>query len=161
MDANKKVAESMVASAAEVLRESGFFASEPADRPQTMRRVRERPGIKMEVSLKNRLLHRRCRGTSALQIRSCRCSKTVAAQWLQLFASARSRSHQGFQVVVLSGNIQRNSPTARAAPITCASMNAGTSPGRIPAKVSVKERASVTAGLANEVDDVNQYAAVM
>ena len=31
----------------------------------------------------------------------------------------------------------------------------------MPAKVSVSERAIVTAGLANEVDEVNQYAAVM
>ena len=32
----------------------------------------------------------------------------------------------------------------------------GTSAGRIPVNVSVSERASVTAGFANEVDDVNQ-----
>lgn len=31
----------------------------------------------------------------------------------------------------------------------------------MPVNVSVSERASVTAGLANDVDDVNQYAAVM
>lgn len=31
----------------------------------------------------------------------------------------------------------------------------------MPAKLSVSERASVTAGLANDVDAVNQYAAVM
>jgi hypothetical protein len=31
----------------------------------------------------------------------------------------------------------------------------------MPAKVSVADRASVTAGLANDVDAVNQYAAVM
>ena len=40
-------------------------------------------------------------------------------------------------------------------------MNAGASEGRIPANVLVKERANVTAGFANEVDDVNQYAPVM
>ena len=33
--------------------------------------------------------------------------------------------------------------------------------GRMPAKVSVAERARVTAGLANDVDAVNQYAALM
>jgi hypothetical protein len=33
--------------------------------------------------------------------------------------------------------------------------------GRIPAKVSVNARASVTAGLAKEVEAVNQYAPVM
>jgi hypothetical protein len=31
----------------------------------------------------------------------------------------------------------------------------------MPAKVSVSDRASVTAGLANDVDAVNQYAVVM
>jgi hypothetical protein len=34
-------------------------------------------------------------------------------------------------------------------------MNAGASEGRMPANVSVAERASVTAGLANDVDAVN------
>src|SRR5713226_9497514 len=40
-------------------------------------------------------------------------------------------------------------------------MNPGVSANRIPAKVSLADLASVTAGFANEVDDVNQYAAVM
>src|SRR5882672_3609640 len=40
-------------------------------------------------------------------------------------------------------------------------MNPGASAGRIPANVSLAERARVTAGLANDVDAVNQYAAVM
>src|SRR5688572_33502452 len=40
-------------------------------------------------------------------------------------------------------------------------MNPGASIGRIPAKVLLAARASVTAGLANEDDAVNQYAAVM
>jgi hypothetical protein len=40
-------------------------------------------------------------------------------------------------------------------------MNAVTPEGAIPAKVSVSERAIVTAGLANEVEAVNQYAAVI
>ena len=40
-------------------------------------------------------------------------------------------------------------------------MKAGTSTGRTPAKVSLADRASVTAGLANDVDAVNQYAAVI
>jgi hypothetical protein len=40
-------------------------------------------------------------------------------------------------------------------------MNPGASAGRMPAKVSLAARASVTAGFANEVDEVNQYAAVM
>jgi hypothetical protein len=35
-------------------------------------------------------------------------------------------------------------------------MNAGASAGLIPAKVLLKARARVTAGFANEVEDVNQ-----
>jgi hypothetical protein len=50
---------------------------------------------------------------------------------------------------------------AATAPITCATTKAKTPGGAIPEKVSVAERASVTAGFANEVDAVNQYAAVM
>src|SRR5215475_1635750 len=45
--------------------------------------------------------------------------------------------------------------------MSCATMNNGASVGRMPAKVLVSERATVTAGLANEVEDVNQYAPVM
>ena len=40
-------------------------------------------------------------------------------------------------------------------------MNHGTSVGRIPANVFVNARAIVTAGFANDVDAVNQYADVM
>ena len=47
------------------------------------------------------------------------------------------------------------------APAIWAAMNGNTSIGRMPAKESVIERASVTAGFANEVDAVNQYAAVI
>jgi hypothetical protein len=46
-------------------------------------------------------------------------------------------------------------------PMNCAATNAMTPAGEIPAKVSDSERAIVTAGLANEVEAVNQYAAVM
>ena len=52
--------------------------------------------------------------------------------------------------------IQRCNPAAIAAPMNCAAMNAGASVGRMPEKVSVNERARVTAGLANDVDAVNQ-----
>ncbi len=54
-------------------------------------------------------------------------------------------------------------PTKLAATLAsnCVITNAPTSLGRIPAKVFVKLRASVTAGLANEVEAVNQYAATM
>ena len=43
----------------------------------------------------------------------------------------------------------------------CATTNVGTSIGRIPAKLFVNALATVTAGFANDVDAVNQYAAVM
>src|SRR5262249_1109492 len=45
--------------------------------------------------------------------------------------------------------------------MSCARMNGATSSSRMPANVSLKALARVTAGFANEVDDVNQYAAVM
>jgi hypothetical protein len=59
------------------------------------------------------------------------------------------------------GTSQRKSAVAAAAPASWAKMNPGASAGRIPAKVSEAARASVTAGLAKEVEAVNQYAAVM
>ncbi len=54
------------------------------------------------------------------------------------------------------GCSQRHNSTAAKAPAHCAAMNPGASTGRMPAKVSLAARASVTAGLANEVDAVNQ-----
>ncbi len=50
----------------------------------------------------------------------------------------------------------RAAASARPAPATCAAMNASTPAGAMPAKVSVKDRAMVTAGFANEVEAVNQ-----
>ena len=46
-------------------------------------------------------------------------------------------------------------------PMNCAAINAMTPVGAIPAKVSDNERAMVTAGIANEVEAVNQYVALM
>ena len=40
-------------------------------------------------------------------------------------------------------------------------MKPGASAGRMPAKVSVSDRATVTAGFAKDVEAVNQYADVM
>ena len=56
---------------------------------------------------------------------------------------------------------QRANTVANAPPITCPQMKSGTLSGDIPAKVSVIARPNVTAGLANEVEEVNQYALVM
>ncbi len=47
------------------------------------------------------------------------------------------------------------------APTIWAAMNPGAELGAMPAKVSEKIRPIVTAGLANEVELVNQYAAPM
>src|SRR2546425_9616272 len=55
-----------------------------------------------------------------------------------------------------AGTSQRNRAVAPAAPRSCATMKPGVSAGRIPAKVSVADRASVTAGLAKLVEAVNQ-----
>ena len=47
-------------------------------------------------------------------------------------------------------------PSASTAPASWARMNAGTSAGRMPLKVSDRLRATVTAGLAKLVEAVNQ-----
>lgn len=54
------------------------------------------------------------------------------------------------------GKSNRAAGTAARAPSSCAKMNAGTWDGEMPAKVFESERAMVMAGLANEVDEVNQ-----
>src|SRR3954469_9315571 len=59
------------------------------------------------------------------------------------------------------GTSQRESSVAAVAPSACAAINAGASAGRIPANVSDAARARVTAWLAKDADEVNQYAAVM
>ena len=54
------------------------------------------------------------------------------------------------------GHSQAAAATATSIPTSCATMKASTPAGAIPAKVSDRERAMVTAGLANDVDAVNQ-----
>ena len=46
--------------------------------------------------------------------------------------------------------------TAATVLLSCAAMNMGTDAGAMPAKVSDRLRATVTAGLAKDVDAVNQ-----
>ena len=53
-------------------------------------------------------------------------------------------------------NSSRTTPRASAPPTTCMTTNIGTDAGSMPAKVSEKMRAIVTAGLAKLVDEVNQ-----
>src|SRR6267378_4957776 len=61
----------------------------------------------------------------------------------------------------IEGMNHRDRNVAAIAPAICTAMKAGTSAGRMPAKVFEKHLASVTAGFANDVDEVNQYAPVM
>ena len=55
-----------------------------------------------------------------------------------------------------SASIARQKSDAISAPAACAATNAATSTGRIPENVGVNARATVTTGLANDVDAVNQ-----
>ena len=59
------------------------------------------------------------------------------------------------------GHKRGASATATSMPASCATMNAVTLAGAIPANESDNARARLTAGLANDVEAVNQYAAVM
>src|SRR5262249_62334329 len=59
-----------------------------------------------------------------------------------------------------AGASQRKSIVAAAAPTSCAIVKPVASSGRMPAKVLVAARATVTAGLANDVEAGNQYALV-
>ena len=56
----------------------------------------------------------------------------------------------------LAENSTAQVAAATAAPTSCAAMKPGTWLSAMPANVVVKPRASVTAGLAKDVEDVNQ-----
>src|SRR4029077_977888 len=73
----------------------------------------------------------------------------------------KDRLHEWACTAGHAGTSQRESAVAAAAPVSCATTKPGTSTGRTPAKVSVSARPMVTAGFANDVETVNQYAAVM
>ena len=77
------------------------------------------------------------------------CSRALSQViWRQQTADYSSSS--------AAGKRSRHSIAATAAPPSCAAMKPGTWLSAIPANVVVRPRAKVTAGLANEVDDVNQ-----
>ncbi len=63
---------------------------------------------------------------------------------------------QSFAAESWGASSQRNTNVAAVAPSSCATMKPGASTGRMPEKVSVRLRAMVTAGLAKEVEAVNQ-----
>ena len=66
--------------------------------------------------------------------------------------------HFWFHIVgsVSAGKSTTIKPMAMIVPTSCITMNIGADDGLIPANVLDSVRATVTAGLANEVDDVNQ-----
>ena len=92
-----------------------------------------------------------------------RYRKRVLPNMVQLGSQSATDSAYGAIVAadVRSPSSHANRRVAASAPAICASMKPGTSTARIPANVSVMDRATVTAGFANEVDAVNQYAATM
>jgi hypothetical protein len=59
------------------------------------------------------------------------------------------------------GYSTRTAPTPTTRPTSWAVTNPGTELGAIPENVSENARPRVTAGFANDVDEVNQYAAPM
>src|SRR5688572_1471681 len=82
-------------------------------------------------------------------------------QWVQLISVRACGTTTCSDTAGNDGDNHANSEVAATAPTNWATTNIGTSTGLMPANVSVNARASVTAGLANEVDAVNQYAEVI
>jgi hypothetical protein len=80
----------------------------------------------------------------------CQISE-FATGWIWEFGS-----HCVYVFSSFTGISQPASKVAVAAPTICAAMKPGTSEGRMPEKVLLAARASVTAGFANDVEDVNQ-----
>ncbi len=76
-------------------------------------------------------------------------------------ANSTVRNGRAGRVSGTRGTTQLNNKVAVNAPAICDKMKPGTSAGRMPATLSVNARATVTAGLANEVEAVNQNAAPM
>jgi hypothetical protein len=68
----------------------------------------------------------------------------------------RHARQTGWRALDHSWNSQRANTVAASAPRSWATIKASTLAGAMPAKVSERARAMVTAGLANDVDAVNQ-----
>src|SRR6187397_2390000 len=73
------------------------------------------------------------------------------------FSLVVSGREAGHDAAWRSAKIRSNNAPATP-PTSCARMNPGASAGRMPAKVSDKERPTLIAGFAKDVDAVNQYA---
>lgn len=84
-----------------------------------------------------------------------------ARRHLRTTRTVHTREDHLLHAACLAGITHRLKRMAAPIATNCAAIKPGTSEGRIPAKVSLKARASVTAGFAKEVEEVNQYAAVM
>jgi hypothetical protein len=82
-----------------------------------------------------------------------RCYSPGAIAWVASPASRRSPIAEEKRTPEMAA--------APSAPMICAITNAGTWLMAMPANVVVKPRARVTAGLAKDVEDVNQYAATI
>jgi hypothetical protein len=76
-------------------------------------------------------------------------------QVFEITESPRAASAAATAAEVDGGSMEK-SAVAVSAPSICTKTNPGMSMGRMPAKLFVKDLASVTAGLANEVEEVNQ-----
>jgi hypothetical protein len=91
--------------------------------------------------------------------RHLRATGVVDAEEQHRLHDARSGDTTSASTTV--GWRKRASATAPSAPAISATTNGGADDGRMPANVLLRVRAIVTAGLAKDVDDVNQYAAAM
>ena len=97
----------------------------------------------------------RLRGVAAPQSR--RLLRVLFLRQHSMSADPRGSGRPGLlRLMVQSRNNHRNTAAAARAPTICAPMKAGAEVGAMPAKVLLRARASVTAGLAKEVEAVNQ-----
>jgi plastocyanin len=103
-------------------------------------------------------------GTWAIRARVRNIETGESSAWSAATAvrvvRGRHRAGPSWGTTISAGRVRsnRNSarPTASRPPTTWATTKAGTELGAMPAKVSLRVRPTVTAGLANEVDEVNQ-----
>src|SRR5258707_10268455 len=90
---------------------------------------------------------------------SCGCGHSCPTPLTFIFGLCFCQRTFSSAPETLPSDRKRN--VAATPPAICAPTNGKTSAGRIPANVSLSDLAIVTAGFANDVDAVNQYAAAM
>lgn len=119
----------------------GTVALQPAeaDRPLVVGQFEERPAGQVEIV--RREPRRLERGTE----------HRVLTRRQRLEADAAHAVSIGGGVKIVSAT-----KCAASAPTSCAAMNPGTDAGAMPAKLSLSDRATVIAGFAELVDEVNQ-----